>query len=155
MNWLNSFSGEAHQVFMLSESWSSSNDVERHAKAEHTQAFNAALLEQKLLVCEPSLSLFGPPLTLLQLKSLGADANEDETKDTDTAPRRTRSTPGLSKTAPANTGVRRGSGRTGPQGQRASSREGSSRPPSGRSGDARAPATEAVPEQRSAVAVAG
>jgi len=137
-SWINCFSDSEKQVFILSEAWASSIDIERHSKSEHAQRFNAALFEQKLLVCEPSLSLFGPPLTLFQLREFTL---EDGAESKDGGPRRTQSNSGLAKTAPAATtgpraqpGPRRSGSRAARGGDAAGgSSRGSSRPPSGRS----------------------
>ena len=76
--WARSISNEEFILFMMEQTWASGADLERHTCSSHALKFNEVILQQRMLVTEPSVSIFGEPLTTTQLAELAAEAAAQE-----------------------------------------------------------------------------
>mmetsp|Transcript_55949 Transcript_55949/g.130759 ORF Transcript_55949/g.130759 Transcript_55949/m.130759 type:complete len:199 (-) Transcript_55949:34-630(-) len=74
--WARAISNEEFRLFMMEQVWESGAALEAHIGSPHALAFNAAVLKHRMLVTEPSVSLFGEPLDQAQLEELGAQASK-------------------------------------------------------------------------------
>lgn len=68
--WARSISNEEFKLFMMEQTWATGADLEAHIGSAHAMGFNAAMLKHRMLVTEPSVSIFGEPLTAEQLRAL-------------------------------------------------------------------------------------
>lgn len=72
--WARSISNEEFKLFMMEQTWATGADLEAHIGSAHAMGFNAAMLKHRMLVTEPSVSIFGEPLTAEQLRALAQEA---------------------------------------------------------------------------------
>lgn len=76
--WARSMSNEEFTLFMMEQTWACGADLEKHTCSPHAVKFNEAILKQRMLATEPSVSIFGEPLTTTQLAKLAAEASAQE-----------------------------------------------------------------------------
>ncbi|OLP83724.1 Reticulocyte-binding protein 2-like a [Symbiodinium microadriaticum] len=74
--WARSISNEEFKLFMMEQTWATGADLEAHIGSAHAMGFNAAMLKHRMLVTEPSVSIFGEPLTAEQLRALAQEVKE-------------------------------------------------------------------------------
>eukprot|EP00930_Biecheleria_cincta_P011575 TRINITY_DN114501_c0_g1_i1.p1 TRINITY_DN114501_c0_g1~~TRINITY_DN114501_c0_g1_i1.p1 ORF type:complete len:199 (+),score=35.36 TRINITY_DN114501_c0_g1_i1:35-631(+) len=74
MPWVRAISNDEFSLFMMAQAWASAPDLEAHTRAKHSLDFNRTVMQGKMLVTEPSVSIFGEPLSPTQLAELGAQA---------------------------------------------------------------------------------
>eukprot|EP00929_Paragymnodinium_shiwhaense_P097265 TRINITY_DN58_c0_g3_i1.p1 TRINITY_DN58_c0_g3~~TRINITY_DN58_c0_g3_i1.p1 ORF type:complete len:197 (-),score=37.90 TRINITY_DN58_c0_g3_i1:124-714(-) len=72
--WAQCLSCDEFQLFLMCQEWASAKDLEAHMSSKHAMRFNDAVVGQRLLATEPSVSIFGSPMTPADVASLGADA---------------------------------------------------------------------------------
>mmetsp|Transcript_77599 Transcript_77599/g.175448 ORF Transcript_77599/g.175448 Transcript_77599/m.175448 type:complete len:140 (-) Transcript_77599:146-565(-) len=72
--WARSISSEEFSLFMMCQEWSTSANLEAHLSSAHARRFNELVLSQRMLVTEPSFSLFSAPLSASDIAELGAEA---------------------------------------------------------------------------------
>lgn len=70
--WANCLSNDDFSLFLMIQEWARPEDLEAHVMAPHSQRFNMAL--PRMLVVEPSVTIFGAPLGPSELAGLGAEA---------------------------------------------------------------------------------
>eukprot|EP00931_Biecheleriopsis_adriatica_P082889 TRINITY_DN56387_c0_g1_i1.p1 TRINITY_DN56387_c0_g1~~TRINITY_DN56387_c0_g1_i1.p1 ORF type:complete len:202 (-),score=49.88 TRINITY_DN56387_c0_g1_i1:27-632(-) len=72
--WARAISNEDITLFMMIQTWDSGAALEAHTRSAHAMAFNASVMKGRMLVTEPSVSIFGEPISPAQLAELGAQA---------------------------------------------------------------------------------
>mmetsp|Transcript_23762 Transcript_23762/g.50747 ORF Transcript_23762/g.50747 Transcript_23762/m.50747 type:complete len:198 (+) Transcript_23762:140-733(+) len=70
--WAQSLSNDEFSLFLMVQEWSNPLDLEKHVTSAHAVRFGATL--PRLLVVEPSVSIFGSELTLGELATLSTAA---------------------------------------------------------------------------------
>merc|ERR1719336_280132 len=72
--WARSISNEEFSLFMMCQEWSLPAHLEAHLSSSHARRFNELITSQRMLVTEPSFSLFSSPLSAADIAELGAEA---------------------------------------------------------------------------------
>ncbi|CAE8617049.1 unnamed protein product, partial [Polarella glacialis] len=62
------------QLFMMCQMWATARHLEAHLGSKQAMIFNDAVMAGRMLVTEPSVSIFGAPLGPSELANLGAEA---------------------------------------------------------------------------------
>merc|ERR1719373_1322921 len=70
--WARQMSNEEFSLFLMCQEWSTAAHLEAHVASPHALRFNQ--LVSRMLIVEPSVSLFGAPLGSSELAGLGAEA---------------------------------------------------------------------------------
>eukprot|EP00416_Gambierdiscus_australes_P020765 CAMPEP_0171074478 /NCGR_PEP_ID=MMETSP0766_2-20121228/12168_1 /TAXON_ID=439317 /ORGANISM="Gambierdiscus australes, Strain CAWD 149" /LENGTH=213 /DNA_ID=CAMNT_0011531269 /DNA_START=12 /DNA_END=653 /DNA_ORIENTATION=+ len=74
IDWVRKVSNETHTLFMVRQEWAEPKDLESHVASAHAQRFDHRLVDDSMLVCAPSLTLCGPPLSNSDLGMIAAEA---------------------------------------------------------------------------------
>eukprot|EP00927_Polykrikos_kofoidii_P050431 TRINITY_DN44348_c0_g1_i1.p1 TRINITY_DN44348_c0_g1~~TRINITY_DN44348_c0_g1_i1.p1 ORF type:complete len:229 (-),score=22.13 TRINITY_DN44348_c0_g1_i1:125-718(-) len=72
--WANSISNDEFSLFMMCQEWTAPQHLEAHNQTAHASRFNEAMITKRMLVTEPSVSIFGAPLSPSDLAALGAES---------------------------------------------------------------------------------
>mmetsp|Transcript_52947 Transcript_52947/g.85715 ORF Transcript_52947/g.85715 Transcript_52947/m.85715 type:complete len:218 (-) Transcript_52947:33-686(-) len=72
--WARQVSNQDRSLFMVLQEWNSAIDIEAHVRSAHATQFDGALMDNSMLACAPSLSLFGTPLGVEDLKKMAREA---------------------------------------------------------------------------------
>eukprot|EP00929_Paragymnodinium_shiwhaense_P117541 TRINITY_DN8827_c0_g1_i1.p1 TRINITY_DN8827_c0_g1~~TRINITY_DN8827_c0_g1_i1.p1 ORF type:complete len:197 (-),score=43.71 TRINITY_DN8827_c0_g1_i1:202-792(-) len=78
LNWSQKVSNEERTLFMVRQRWSSSEALEAHVKSSHAQSFDESLRDGDMLVCQPSLTLFGPALSGSELQKIIGECRAEQ-----------------------------------------------------------------------------
>lgn len=73
--WAQTISNDNFSLFLMVQEWETPQDLEAHVVSAHAGRFSQAL--PRLLVVEPSVSIFGEPLGTSDLASLSAQATAE------------------------------------------------------------------------------
>lgn len=74
IGWTRQISTQAQSLFMLLQEWDSPEALEQHVRSPEALRFDRDLKEGEMLACAPMLSLFGPDLSVADLKTMAAEA---------------------------------------------------------------------------------
>mmetsp|Transcript_52106 Transcript_52106/g.96476 ORF Transcript_52106/g.96476 Transcript_52106/m.96476 type:complete len:182 (-) Transcript_52106:83-628(-) len=72
--WQQSLSNEEFELYVMSQEWAGPSHLEAHLNSSHAQKFNNVVMAERMLVTEPSVSLFGPPMSPSDIAAAGAEA---------------------------------------------------------------------------------
>eukprot|EP00933_Yihiella_yeosuensis_P042442 TRINITY_DN37011_c0_g1_i2.p1 TRINITY_DN37011_c0_g1~~TRINITY_DN37011_c0_g1_i2.p1 ORF type:complete len:166 (+),score=41.50 TRINITY_DN37011_c0_g1_i2:39-536(+) len=72
--WARSISNDEFVLFMMCQEWASAADLDAHTGSQAAAIFNYAIMKGRVLVTEPSVSIFGHPLSSNALAELGKEA---------------------------------------------------------------------------------
>lgn len=81
LTWSRQVSNTEHSLFILRQEWESSDALEAHVRSPHAQQFDALVADAAMLVCAPSLSIFGAPSGVDELKAMAAAARRERGDD--------------------------------------------------------------------------
>merc|ERR1719440_1222592 len=70
--WTQCMSNDEFQLFLMCQEWAGAKELEAHMSSKHAMQFNDAVVSGKLLVTEPSVSIFGAPLTAAEPEARAA-----------------------------------------------------------------------------------
>lgn len=110
--WLKQVSNDDFSLFLMCQEWETPADLEAHVASAHALRFNQVV--PRMLVVEPSATLFGAPLTPSELARLSAEATAAAAAEASEARSRARppaaSSPSQTRTTAASSGSFGGTG---------------------------------------------